>query len=195
MATVVWILGPEGPAHEASARLLASAGMSLSDPGEPLPAAAPAVAVLVDPSIEHWAAARDSRVPVVLVIAEMDPRGTAEAVLRGAEAVVCIDSCPSLLIDTVERVAGGATILDPVAARALATMARDNVPRSVTLTPREKQIIASIAKGDSVKQTARLLGISTKTVENLQGRLYRKLRVRNRAQAVARAHLLGLIPE
>ena len=31
------------------------------------------------------------------------------------------------------------------------------------------------------------------TVENLQGRLFRKVKARNRAQAVARAHALGLL--
>ena len=44
-----------------------------------------------------------------------------------------------------------------------------------------------------MKQTARDLGIAPKTVENLQGRLFRKLGARNRAQAVARAHALGLL--
>jgi hypothetical protein len=44
-----------------------------------------------------------------------------------------------------------------------------------------------------VKQTARALGISAKTVENLQSRLFRKLDVRNRAQAVSRAHALGML--
>jgi DNA-binding CsgD family transcriptional regulator len=55
-------------------------------------------------------------------------------------------------------------------------------------------IIQSITRGEVIKQTAIALGISAKTVENLQSRLFRKLGVRNRAQAVARAHSLGLIP-
>jgi DNA-binding CsgD family transcriptional regulator len=46
-----------------------------------------------------------------------------------------------------------------------------------------------------VKQTAVALGIAHKTVENLQGRLFAKLGVRNRAQAVLRAHTLGLLPD
>ena len=67
-------------------------------------------------------------------------------------------------------------------------------PRStLSLTPREREILASIDRGDSVRQTARSLGIAVKTVENLQGRLFRKLGVRNRAQAVAAAHNRGLL--
>jgi methylmalonyl-CoA mutase N-terminal domain/subunit len=44
----------------------------------------------------------------------------------------------------------------------------------VSLTVRERQILAPIDRGDSVKQTARARGISIKTVESLQHRLFRK---------------------
>ena len=44
-----------------------------------------------------------------------------------------------------------------------------------------------------MNQTARGLGITIKTVENLQSRLFRKLEARNRAQAVAIAHARGLL--
>ena len=46
-----------------------------------------------------------------------------------------------------------------------------------------------------MKQTARSLGIAIKTVENLRGRLFRKLGVRNRAQAIVRAHDLRLLTD
>ena len=58
---------------------------------------------------------------------------------------------------------------------------------SVVLTDRETQILVAIADGLSVKQTALQLGISPKTVENTQRPLFRKLGVRNRSQAVAKA--------
>ena len=46
-----------------------------------------------------------------------------------------------------------------------------------------------------MKQTALALGISAKTVENLQGRLFRKLGVRNRAQAVAAVYERSLLAD
>ena len=49
-------------------------------------------------------------------------------------------------------------------------------PRGDDLTPREHQILHSIDRGESVKQTARALGISPKTVENLQSRLFTQAR-------------------
>jgi DNA-binding CsgD family transcriptional regulator len=52
------------------------------------------------------------------------------------------------------------------------------------LTARESDIAASLAQGHSIRQTARALGISPKTAENTQTRLFRKLGVRNRAEAL-----------
>jgi two-component system, NarL family, nitrate/nitrite response regulator NarL len=66
---------------------------------------------------------------------------------------------------------------------------------NIKLTPREIDILNSIQRGESVKQTARALGISIKTVENLQSRLFRKVGARNRAQAISRAHELNLLEE
>ena len=43
-------------------------------------------------------------------------------------------------------------------------------------------------------QTARVLGIAPKTVENVQTRLFRKLGVRNRSGAFAVADAFGLLP-
>jgi DNA-binding CsgD family transcriptional regulator len=66
----------------------------------------------------------------------------------------------------------------------------ENVP---TLTHREQDILASIARGESVRQTAHALGIAVKTVESEQRQLFFKLRVHNRAQALAEAQRLGLL--
>lgn len=64
---------------------------------------------------------------------------------------------------------------------------------TIRLTDRERDILRAIADGLSVKQTARALGVADKTIENLQSRLYKKLGVRNRVQAIAQAHALGLV--
>jgi DNA-binding NarL/FixJ family response regulator len=63
----------------------------------------------------------------------------------------------------------------------------------LALTPRETDILRSIAMGHTVRQTARLLDIAAKTVENTQARLFLKLGARNRAGAIAAAHVLGLL--
>ena len=69
-------------------------------------------------------------------------------------------------------------------------VSHDDVP---ALTHREHDILASIARGDSVRQTASALGIAVKTVESEQRQLFFKLRVHNRAQALSEAQRLGLL--
>lgn len=71
---------------------------------------------------------------------------------------------------------------------------RPDLPTRVPdLTAREADILRSIAMGHSVRQTAALLAIAEKTVENTQARLFLKLGTHNRAGAIGAAHGLGLL--
>lgn len=61
------------------------------------------------------------------------------------------------------------------------------------LTRREAEVLRLVAKGITTKRIASTLGISPRTVESHIARLYEKLAVDNRVQAVARAASLDLI--
>lgn len=61
------------------------------------------------------------------------------------------------------------------------------------LTPRERDVLALLAQGNSNKQIARALGLSPETVKDYLNGVYRKLEVRDRLGAVGRARELGLI--
>jgi DNA-binding NarL/FixJ family response regulator len=120
------------------------------------------------------------------------------ALLGGADAVVSVDTGTDEVLRSVEVVSSGGAEVTPGRLRVLLERLRQRGPRvasSDDLTTRERQILVSIDKGESVKQTARSLGISPKTVENLQSKLFTKLDARNRAQAVSHAHNLGLLGE
>ncbi|HZD37012.1 MAG TPA: LuxR family transcriptional regulator [Actinomycetes bacterium] len=172
----------------------------LCDPAATVPQAPPGsgrVAVLVDPSPEDWRVVGRLDARVVLVLSgELEETAVVRAFLHGADAVVPASRALQELIPVVELVGSGCTLIHPAHLRALIDLVRGQVAseQALSLTPREREILASIDRGESVKQTARSLGIAVKTVENLQGRLFRKLGVRNRAQAVAAAHTRGLLP-
>jgi DNA-binding NarL/FixJ family response regulator len=159
----------------------------------------PAVVVMVEGDHEElWDRARELAMPVVLVTnGELDIVGIVDAVLRGADAIVHLDSETADVLQAIDVVATGGTVLTPADARAVVESARMRLDNRqvITLTPREVDILESIERGESVKQTARSLGIAIKTVENLQSRLFRKLGARNRAQAIAKAHDLNLLIE
>jgi DNA-binding NarL/FixJ family response regulator len=155
------------------------------------------VAVLVDPTPRHFSEATAAGLPIVVVATEALPDDAlAEAILGGADAVVSPAASADYLRAAVAAVAAGGVVLDAHQARVVVEAARRSRTSSGTgsaLSGRELDILRSIARGESVKQTARTLGIRPKTVENVQSRLFRKLNVRNRAQAVSRAYSLGLL--
>ena len=66
--------------------------------------------------------------------------------------------------------------------------------RSLGLTPRECEILERLASGQSNKEMARSLGISPNTVKTHLARLYEKLEVKRRVQAIEKARWLALIP-
>jgi len=66
--------------------------------------------------------------------------------------------------------------------------------RSLRVTAREREILELLASGRSNKALARTLGISPNTVKTHLARLYEKLEVQNRVQAIEKARWLALIP-
>ena len=64
---------------------------------------------------------------------------------------------------------------------------RPRMARFAALTPRECEIVKMIAEGNSVRQIAGMLGLSTKTVDAHKFNLMRKLNIHNVAQLVTYA--------
>jgi len=65
--------------------------------------------------------------------------------------------------------------------------------RSLGLTPRECEILDLLASGQSNKELARSLGISPNTVKTHVARVYEKLEVDRRVQAIEKARWLAVI--
>jgi two-component system, NarL family, nitrate/nitrite response regulator NarL len=193
---VARLVGPAGLTYEVFRQLLEGVDVVIVDPDEQSDGreVEADVIVLIDPGRDDWAAVRDLGIPIVLVQGEeADDAGVVDSVLAGADAVLHYDTDTDTVLAVLSEVSQGGSVLRPTQIRAVAGVARAAGQPGIVLSRREAQILASIAEGKAVKQTARDLGISPKTVENLQGRLFRKLGARNRAQAVARAHALGLL--
>ncbi len=100
----------------------------------------------------------------------------------------------------IRKIARGERVIDPALEQAavmelgrFARRARLGSEMASSLTPRELQILDMVSAGLTMRQIATRLGISPRTVESHVAKLYRKLGVRSRVQAVARAAALGLI--
>jgi len=70
----------------------------------------------------------------------------------------------------------------------------DRAIQSLGLTARECEILGLLASGRSNKEMARLLGISPNTIKTHVARVYKKLEVQKRIEAVEKARWLALIP-
>jgi DNA-binding CsgD family transcriptional regulator len=70
----------------------------------------------------------------------------------------------------------------------------DAAIRSLGLSPRECEILRLLASGQSNKEMARSLAISPNTVKTHLARVYGKLEVARRVQAIEKARWLRVIP-
>jgi len=62
---------------------------------------------------------------------------------------------------------------------------RDDQPDRV-LTPRERTVVAGLARGQTSKEIARDLGLSPRTIEDVRARLLRRYEARNAAELLTR---------
>jgi DNA-binding CsgD family transcriptional regulator len=67
-----------------------------------------------------------------------------------------------------------------------------STPRPI-LTPRETEVLRELARGHSYKTAAATLGISWTTVQTLSHRVYEKLSVSNKVEAIEEGRRLGLL--
>jgi DNA-binding NarL/FixJ family response regulator len=93
----------------------------------------------------------------------------------------------------LEKTEGVRLIADAAELCRLARRKRELAQARATITERELEILEYLSLGLTVKQVAKRLGVSPRTIDSHVARLYRKLGVRNRVQAISRAAALELI--
>lgn len=137
---------------------------------------------------------------ILILTGRTDEQAIFEAMRAGAHGYLEKTSGVRFIADALLRVAAGERVFTPEQERLalaelgrLARQAREASSVRSTLTERELEILALLARGFTVKQVATRLGIGPRTVETHIAKIYRKLGVRNRVQAVSRATALGLV--
>jgi DNA-binding NarL/FixJ family response regulator len=66
-------------------------------------------------------------------------------------------------------------------------------PGRAALSPREREVLRLVARGATNREVAEELGVQAETVKTLIARIFAKLGVRRRAEAVSEAHNRGLL--
>jgi two-component system nitrate/nitrite response regulator NarL len=155
----------------------------------------PAVALLdyrmpgMDGSEVAAAVTRDGLATRVLLISAHDESAIVYKALQdGAAGFLSKESTRSELVDAVLGCARGRDVIAPALAASLAgEIRRRNEPGVPTLSAREAEVLAMIARGMSIPAMAKELYLAPSTVKTHVQRLYEKLGVGDRAAAVAEA--------
>jgi DNA-binding NarL/FixJ family response regulator len=141
----------------------------------------------------------------VLILTTFDLDEYAFAGLRaGASGFLLKDARPAELVAAIRSVASGDAVVSPRITRRMLEMFSGHLPASghepaagidprlTELTPRELEVLGSIAEGLSNAEIAGRLYLSEATVKTHVGRILAKLGVRDRVQAVVLAYETGL---
>ena len=133
-----------------------------------------------------------------------DERHVVRALEAGAKGYLLKDATPEEFVRAIRLVHEGGAPLSPMIARhVLKRFAPERPARASrpanggalveSLTARETEILQFIAQGKSVAETAVAFSLSSHTVTTHVKRIYGKLAVNNRVQAVNRARETGQI--
>jgi DNA-binding NarL/FixJ family response regulator len=131
---------------------------------------------------------------VIMLTAADDRDQVAAAVSNGARGYLLKDVSHEELCAAVAHALDGADLVEPSLRRALS--GRENgrvVPAGAQLTERELQVLTGMSQGKSNAQIGRDLYLSEDTIKTHARRLFRKLGVNDRAQAVALGFRRGLV--
>ena len=112
-----------------------------------------------------------------------------DALSAGASGYLLKETGRGELIASLKLVHEGGSAMTSFIARKLAQSFRQphpELPDPQSLTPRERAILELLSRGDYYKEIAESLGISVYTVCTHIRRIYEKLHVRSRGQAVAK---------
>ena len=119
---------------------------------------------------------------VLVLTSATEPASASLAVRSGAAGVLYKDVDPDALVRAIRSVHDGHLLLAPEAAGSLVHQG-NNGGGIDSLTGREREVLAEIAKGRSNREIARALTVSEKTVKAHVSAVLAKLGVQDRTQA------------
>lgn len=125
---------------------------------------------------------RESPGTRVLLISGAGRMSPAAARAAGASGFISKDLDAAEVIGAVRAVGRGATVFAPTEAQP-----------APLLSEREREVLELISAGSTNREIAEQLYLSPHTVKEHTSSLYRKLGVRNRAEAVQKAQRIGLL--
>lgn len=140
------------------------------------------------------------RVRVIALTAHDDRAHLTRLLQAGAAGYVLKRGAADELVRAIRAVAAGSTYVDPTLAGAVLRRVADPFragpdEAAAALSDREEEVLRRLAWGESNKEIAGRLGISTRTVETYRARIHEKLGLRTRTDMVRFALRRGWLTE
>ncbi len=143
---------------------------------------------------------------IMVVTVFGDEQHVVSSIEAGATGYILKDSTPADVISCIRLLRAGGSPVSPVVARSVlrairnrmgsttaSPAARTSQPENNPLSARETEILQLLAKGMSFNEIGEILGISPHTVTAHIKKIYRKLAVHSRGEAVYEATQMGLL--
>jgi DNA-binding NarL/FixJ family response regulator len=128
-------------------------------------------------------------IPILMLTVFDDNQHVFDAICAGASGYLLKKHISSKLFSAIEEVMeGGAPMSPSIARMVLASMQQKPTPENAYhLTPKEKEVLTSLSKGNSYKLIADEVSISIDTVRSHIRKIYEKLHVHSQTEAVSKA--------
>lgn len=128
---------------------------------------------------------------VLILTMFTDPGTVAEAVKAGADGYLSKSSSRDAVLQAIRDVADGKSVLDPAVTQGVfGTLSGSG---QAVLSERELSVLQELTYGKSTREVAESLHLSEETIKTHLKRIFKKLEVRDRAEAVAEAFRRGLV--
>jgi len=133
---------------------------------------------------------QNQQVSVLMLTVFDDNKNIFEALLNGANGYILKKTPPVKLLEYIQEAStGGAPMTASVATQVLKMFSQINLPadNDYHLSEREKQVLQLLVKGYSYKMIAAEMFIAMDTVRSHIKKIYEKLHVNSKSEAVAKA--------
>ena len=133
--------------------------------------------------------ALDPKMQIVMLTVYEDAQQIFKALKAGASGYMLKRLTPSSLLEAIREVhEGGSPMSSSIARKVVASFRKSSTSGGGVgpLSPREHMVLERIAKGSPYKEIAAELDITIPTVRNYLRRIYDKLHVETRTEAVAK---------
>jgi DNA-binding NarL/FixJ family response regulator len=135
-------------------------------------------------------------VQVIILTVYDDDERIFQALCAGAFGYLLKNTPPARLIESIREVAnGGAPVSPEIARRVITLFQRVHRPQTAEqdLTPHELRILKLLVEGHNYKSAGALLGVTVNTISFHVRRIYEKLQVHSKSEAVAKALRSNLV--